>query len=94
MVSRQRQRQAGFTLIELMIAILVGTFLIGGVIAVFMGTYRSNVEDLRITHLNQELRGTMALITRDLKRAGYDSDAIQNVISNNLPISAFTELNT
>lgn len=61
----------GFTLIELLIASVLGIVVIGGIITVFGTTVRYNSDNLQMIRLNQELRGVMSLISRDLRRAGY-----------------------
>lgn len=68
---RQQQHQAGFSLIELMIAITLGMIIITGVVYVASSGMRTNTETLRTTRLEQELRGVLLMLNRDLKRAGY-----------------------
>lgn len=61
----------GFTLIELLIAAILGIFITGSIITVFATTVKYNSDNLQMIRLNQELRGAMSLISRDLRRAGY-----------------------
>jgi type II secretory pathway component PulJ len=68
-------KSSGFTLIELLIASVLGIVVIGSVITVFATTVRYNSDNLQMIRLNQELRGVMSLISRDLKRAGYFNSA-------------------
>ncbi len=63
-------RNRGFTLIELMVALVLGLVVVGGVMAVFMNTYQANAQNIKAVRLNEELRAVMSLITRDLRRAG------------------------
>jgi|GEM_PF-6556515 len=65
------RRQMGFSLIELMIAIALGLIIITGVVYVASSAVRTNVDTLRTTRLEQELRGVLLMLNRDLKRAGY-----------------------
>lgn len=67
----RRQPQAGFSLIELLIAITLGMIIITGVVYVASSGMRTNTETLRTTRLEQELRGVLLMLNRDLKRAGY-----------------------
>lgn len=67
----QRRLQLGLTLIELMISIVLSLFVLGGVLYITSSTMQSNTQNLRSTHLNQELRAAMQMITRDIRRAGY-----------------------
>lgn len=63
-------RNRGFTLIELMVALVLGLVVVGGVMGVFMSTYQANSQNIKSVRLNEELRAVMSLITRDLRRAG------------------------
>lgn len=72
MLSRSipRSRHArGFSLIELMVALVVGLIVVGAVLALIVAIMKSNRETLQATRLNQELRATMAVITTDIRRA-------------------------
>lgn len=73
--------QAGFTLIELMISIVVGLLLLSTVIGIFIAMIRSDSDNLKSIRLNQQLRATMSLIARDLRRAGYNGGAIADVMT-------------
>lgn len=64
-------RQAGVSLIELMIGITVGLIILAGVVAIVAKTTFSGLENIRAVQLNQQIRGTMDIIRRDLQRAGY-----------------------
>ena len=64
-------KRNGFTLVELLIASVLGMLVVGGIITVFATTVRFNSDNLQMVRLNQELRGVMSLISRDLRRAGY-----------------------
>lgn len=64
-------KTTGFSLVELMIAIVIGLVVVGGVIGIFASAVKSHTDNLRMTRLNQELRTTMNLMTRELRRAGF-----------------------
>ncbi len=66
----QRTRAAGFTLIELMVALVLGLVVIGGVMGVFMSTYQANAQNIKSIRLNEEMRAVVALMSRDIRRAG------------------------
>jgi len=68
----------GLTLIELLIATVLGIIVLGTIITVFATTVRYNADNLQMIRLNQELRGAMSLISRDLRRAGYFNSATVN----------------
>lgn len=67
--------QKGFTLVEMLIASVLGLFVTGVIITVFSTNVRSSTENIQMVRLNQELRGVMALMTDELKRAGYSADS-------------------
>ena len=60
---------AGFTLIEMMVAIVLGLLVVGAVLAFIVSLVRANSETVLSTRLNQEMRATMALISNDVRRA-------------------------
>lgn len=66
------KRQTGLTLIELMIAMVIGLIIVASVIGLFISMMSSNTTNLNEIRLNQELRAAMSLMTRDLRRAGYN----------------------
>jgi prepilin-type N-terminal cleavage/methylation domain-containing protein len=69
-------RQSGFSLIELMIALVAGLIVSAALVAFTMSSFRSNGEYVLSTRLTQELRNSLDLVMRDLRRAGYDEGAL------------------
>ena len=72
-------KQRGFTMIELMVAVVVGLVVSGAAVLLVASIVKSNSETLRATRLTQELRATTEVIARDLRRARSVSDPITNV---------------
>jgi len=68
-----KYKQAGLTLIEMMIAMVLGLFVIAVIITVFSTNVRSSTESIKMIRLNQELRGVMTMMVDELKRHGYSS---------------------
>jgi prepilin peptidase dependent protein B len=66
------KRELGLTLIELMIAMVIGLIIVASVIGLFISMMSSNTTNLNEIRLNQELRAAMSLMTRDIRRAGYN----------------------
>lgn len=64
-------RQRGFSLTELMVGSTVGLLVIAGALQLYVVNLRATSDTLRLSRLNQELRGTLDLLTNDLRRAGY-----------------------
>lgn len=69
----------GFTLVEMMVALVAGLVVSAAVIAFALSSMKSNGEYVQSTRLTQELRNTLDLITRDLSRAGYNDDSLRFV---------------
>jgi prepilin-type N-terminal cleavage/methylation domain-containing protein len=67
------KKQAGLTLIEMMIAMVLGLFVTAVIITVFSTNVRSSTENIKMIRLNQELRGVMTMMVDELKRAGYSN---------------------
>ena len=65
--------QSGFTLIELMVGLLIGTIIIGGIILSWSLAIRSNSYILSTTALNSDLRSIMQVMTQDIRRATPDA---------------------
>ena len=85
-----RRPAAGFTLVELMVALVAGLLVTGAVLTFFLSSMRSSGEYVQSTRLTQDLRNTLDLVTRDLRRAGSDDDALAYVGNTN--VSPFTPL--
>lgn len=64
------RRQHGISLIELMIAMLLGVLVSGGVIAVFMSTSNSRLALVQLTRLQEEGRFAITQIKNDLAMSG------------------------
>ncbi|WP_027854017.1 PilW family protein [Marinobacterium litorale] len=64
-------RQAGMSLIELMIAIFVGLIVVAGALTVYVNTVSSSSSTLKMSMLNQELSTLMSVMAMDIRRAGY-----------------------
>lgn len=69
-------RRGGFSLIELMIALVAGLIVSYAVVAFAMSSIKSNGEYVQSTKLTQSLRNTLDIVVRDLRRAGYDDLAV------------------
>lgn len=69
------QKQAGVTLIELMVGLTIGLFVIGGVLTVYMSTLQSSSSTLKQSRLNQEITTLVNIMSTDIRRAGYWANA-------------------
>jgi type IV pilus assembly protein PilW len=66
----------GFTLVELLIAILVGLFLLGGVMTIVQDTRRATSSQTQSTQLQDSVRLAMTTLTDVIQTAGYYSDPL------------------
>ena len=68
---KDNKRQAGFTLIELMVAVFVGAIIIYGVYSIFSSSQRIFHEEQRISQAQLAARLGMEVVKNDIKRMGY-----------------------
>lgn len=74
-----RHPVSGFSLVELMIALVAGMVVSGAALALVVSIMKSNADTIRATRLTQELRTTAEMIARDLRRARSVTDPVANV---------------
>lgn len=82
--------QRGLTLIEILIALLLGIILIGATITVYIITIRGSTDTIRAARLNHDLDSALLLMVNDIRRAGYWGGAIAGANSQNNPFMAAT----
>jgi type IV pilus assembly protein PilW len=75
---RLHHRQRGLSLVELMVGIAVGLFVLAGATLMLSTQLGDNRRLLLETQLQQDLRATMDIITRELRRAGTNFEASMN----------------
>lgn len=63
--------QAGFSLIELMVALLLGLLLMSGIIAVYLESKRGFVQDEAISRVQENGRYALRLLSREIAMAGF-----------------------
>lgn len=89
-VTAQRSNQNGFSLVEIMIALVIGLVLTAGVIQVFQGSKMSYVTNEGLARLQESGRFAVDLLAREIRMAGYQGcrnrDQIEpRVIAQNPP---------
>ncbi len=77
------EKQKGLTLIELMIALLIGLLILLGVFAMFMANKRIYTEQESMARLQENARFAIGMLVKDIHMAGYvgcshDTDALVN----------------
>lgn len=66
-----RQCQRGLSLVELMVGVALGLFIVAGATMLAASQLAGNRQLLVETQVQQDLRAAADIITRDLRRAGY-----------------------
>jgi len=75
----------GFSLVELMVAMVAGLLLVAAVMALFATVLRANGIAMKVSRLNQEVQAITDMMARDIQRAGYDASAAMHTL--NPPVS-------
>ncbi len=83
------RHQRGLTLVELMIAMLLGLFLLGGILQIFISSRHTYTMQEGLSRLQENGRFAIDFMARDIRLAGYvgcpDSQALlsmQNMLNN------------
>ena len=76
----ERDQQAGVTLIEMMIALLIGAILLTGVIQIFISSRQSYQVGEGLSRLQENARFALEFLTRDVRMSGFQGcPALENV---------------
>ena len=71
----------GFTLVELMVAMVIMLLLAVATVKIEANMFRTNTEAIHMIQLSQEMRAAIQLITRDIRRSGYNDDSLASFLS-------------
>jgi prepilin-type N-terminal cleavage/methylation domain-containing protein len=74
MEKRGKKKAQGFTLIELMVAMFITVIVMAAIFTTFKSQQDSFVVQDQVTRMQQNLRGAMYMMTRDIQMAGYYSN--------------------
>jgi type IV pilus assembly protein PilW len=75
-----RLKQQGLTLVELLIAMLLGVIILAGVIQIFLSTQKSFRLQENLSRVQENGRFAIQFLSRDLRMAGYSGCANLNQI--------------
>jgi prepilin-type N-terminal cleavage/methylation domain-containing protein len=78
MKTKLRLNQQGLTLLEILIAMAMGLIILSAALGIFVSMIKADTDNVKTIQLNQELRGAMSLMTRDIRRAGANQNAAAN----------------
>jgi type IV pilus assembly protein PilW len=82
--------QRGYSLVELLVALVIALFLIGGVIIIEQSVHTSYDDRSGLQQLDDEERFTMTLLTEVVQSAGYYPDPATNSVVTAFPIQNST----
>jgi prepilin-type N-terminal cleavage/methylation domain-containing protein len=74
MNSRPVFNKKGVTLIELLVVLVISGIIIAGIYRMFIGQSRAYTVQEQVVEVQQNIRGAMELILRDVRMAGYTSN--------------------
>lgn len=67
--------RSGFSLVELLVALLLGALLLTMVIGLYVSSVTSGAKKLKSSRLRSDLQSIVAIIETDIRRAGYGDSA-------------------
>ena len=76
--------QQGFTLIEILIALLIGVFLLGALLTIVQANRRVYGDQSQLAQLQDSERMAMTLMTDVIQMAGYFPNPTQNTLNGSL----------
>ncbi len=80
-MKRKRQNNRGFTLTELLVAMAIATIVLSAIFLTFKSQQDSYVVHNQVAMTQQNVRGAMQLISRDIQMAGYYTNFETTTIS-------------
>ncbi|NWG73628.1 MAG: hypothetical protein HXY24_03310 [Rubrivivax sp.] len=84
----RRARQGGLSIVELLVGVAIGLFIVAGATALFVNYLGSNRALVLETRVNHTLRTAADLIARDLRRTGYWRNSLSGVWRDGAPPTA------
>jgi type IV pilus assembly protein PilW len=71
-VGKGRWSQTGFTLVELLIALAIGSVLLASMVGFYLSQKRAYDLREQVAEMQQNVRSGLALLTREIRMAGYN----------------------
>lgn len=75
----------GITLIELLVALVIFGFVVGGIYRLFVAQTKAYTVQDQVADVQQNVRSAMEILLRDLRMAGYDEEKSPIVINTTFP---------
>ena len=86
--SLQRRAQSGFGLVELMVAVTIGLFMLGGIGAVFLNLKQTFTSQDALARLQDNERLALIMLTTTIEASGYFPDPASSTAAADLPASS------
>ena len=77
-----RRLSRGLSIVELLVGMTIGLYIVAGSSALFVTNIASSRRLALETRINQDLRATVDLMTRELRRGAYWGDALAGTLAN------------
>lgn len=74
-------KQRGYSLLELLIGLGVGVFLLAGGVLIYTHIMKSFYDLLNVIQLDQQLRSAMEVMVTEIRRAGYSANSVNDINS-------------
>jgi prepilin-type N-terminal cleavage/methylation domain-containing protein len=78
----------GLTIIELLIALVIFSFVIAGTYRLFIAQSRAYTVQDQVVETQQSIRSAMEILLRDLRMTGFDNDGLNSKITIPTPLIA------
>jgi type IV pilus assembly protein PilW len=88
------RRQQGYTLLEILVALFIGVFLLVGLFTILQNTRRSSSNQTALTQLQDEQRMAMSMLTDAVQNAGYFDANSTSASLAFLPVSGYATGNS
>lgn len=82
------RRDSGFTMVEMLVSIGIAMVVLAAVTNTFMAQTKFYNAQEQVNEMQQNVRGAMDLMTREIKLAGYDPTGLAITASNGIPYNA------
>jgi len=69
---RFNNSRQGFTLVELLVAMVMGLVVLGAVLNIFIHQNRTNAVQQEVAYAQQNVRGAVSIMAREIRAAGQD----------------------
>ena len=94
LINQSISDKRGVTLIELLVVLVISVIVIGGVYKVFIVQTRAYTVQDQVAEVQQDVRGAMEIMARDIRMAGFQTNTFGNATITNNPIVIYPNSNS